>query len=308
MDARVVELARLLRRNGLPVSPAEAADAVAAAALVGVETRQGLRDALAAALVKRSADLPIFDAAFELHFSGLGRVLAAAERSLLEALRSAGLLAGDELEMVIRRLEAAAAGLGPLGQAAVAGDRAGLLRLLRAAALQIDFSLLASARGGFGARRLLDAAGGADLAADRAAVEAALREAGLAPPVLDALTGELRAAFAGVEAAARAWAEAELAARARVRPPDALPAPGAPAAQRRRAPPGRGGGAPAGGAAARPAGAPPARPARARWRCGPRCGATWGGTACRRSWSSGGGARSGRTWWCSATSRSRCGR
>jgi len=228
MDARVVELARLLRRNGLPVSPAEAADAVAAAALVGVDTRQGLRDALATALVKRSADLPVFAAAFELHFSGLGRVLAVAERSLLEALRSAGLLTGDELEMVIRRLEAAAAGLGPLGQAAVAGDRAGLMRLLRAAALQIDFSLLASARGGFGAHRLLDAAGGAGLEADRAAVEAALREAGLAPPVLDALTGELRAAFAGVEAAARAWAEAELAARARVRAPDALPAPGAP--------------------------------------------------------------------------------
>jgi len=223
----VLEFGRLLRRNGLTISPAEVADAVSAASLVGVDTPGALRGALAATLVKRSADLPVFRAAFELHFSGLGRVLAAAERSLVEALRSSGLLEGDELEMVIRRLEAAAAAFGPLGQLAVAGDRAGLLRLLRTAALRIDFSLLAAARGGFAAHRLLDAAGGEALAEERAAAEAALRGAGLAAPVLDALTGALRAAFAGVEAAAGAWAEAELAARSRPRDPGALPAPGA---------------------------------------------------------------------------------
>lgn len=225
MEARLVELARALRQNGVRVSPAEVAEAVAAAALVGLDEREGLRAALRATLVKRAADAPTFEALFELHFSGLGRVLAAAERSLVDALREAGLLEGDELAMVVQRLAAAAAGMGPLGRALLAGDRGALLRLLRAASLQLDFALLSEARGDFATRRLLDAAGGG-LDADREAAEAALRGAGLSAPRLDALSGALRAAFRGVEEAARAWATAEVAARRRPAAPDALPSPG----------------------------------------------------------------------------------
>lgn len=225
MEARLVEFARLLRQNGVRVSPAEVGDAVVAASLAGLADRAGLEAALRATLVKRAQDLPTFQALFGLHFSGLGRVLAAAERSLVEAIREAGLLEGDELAMVVQRLAAAAAGMGPLGRAALSGDRAALLRLLRAASLQLDFALLAGARGDFATRRLLDAAGGG-LEADRAAAEGALRGAGLEAAALDALSGALREAFRAVEDAARAWATAEVAARARPRPPDALPAPG----------------------------------------------------------------------------------
>lgn len=228
MEARLVEFARLLRQNGLRISTAEVADAVAASALVGLAERAGFKAALSATLVKRSADQPAFEALFDLHFSGMGRVLAAAERSLVQALQEAGLLEGDELEMVIRRLAAAAAGMGPLGRAAVAGDRGALLRLLRAAALQLDFSLLAGARGDFVVRRLTAAAGGDQLEADEARAREALAGSGLDPGTLDALSGALREAFAGVEAAARAWAEAELRAHAPLRPPDALPGAGAP--------------------------------------------------------------------------------
>ncbi|MBK9519710.1 MAG: VWA domain-containing protein [Anaeromyxobacter sp.] len=228
MLARLVEFARLLRQNGVRVSTAEVGDAAAAAALIGLSERAGLKAALAATLVKRSADQPAFEVLFDLHFSGLGRVLAAAEGSLVEALREAGLLSGDELEMVIRRLAAAAAGMGPLGRAAVAGDRGQLLRLLRAAALQLDFALLAGARGDFAVRRLTSAAGGDQLAEDEARARAALAGSGLDPGTLDALSGALREAFAGVEAAARAWAEWELLARSPPRAADALPGPGAP--------------------------------------------------------------------------------
>jgi len=231
MEARLVELARLLRRHGVPTSPTEVADAVRATALVGLEGPASLRAALRATLVKRAADQPTFDAIFDLTFSGLGRVVAAAERSVVEALRESGLLEGDELEMVIRRLGVAAARLGPLGEAALAGGRARVLQLLRAAALRIDLSLLAEAGGGFAARRLVEAAGGAALEADRAAAEAALREAGaeaaLPPPQLDALAGTLREAFEGVERAAQAWAREALAARAPIAHPDRLgPGPG----------------------------------------------------------------------------------
>lgn len=225
MEARLVEFARLLRQNGVRVSPAEVGDAVSAAALVGVDERAGLKAALRATLVKRSADVPTFEALFDLHVTGMGRVLAAAERSLVVALRESGLLEGDELAMVVRRLAAAAAGMGPLGRAAVTGEPGALLRLLRSASLQLDFALLSEARGDFAARRLLAAAGGGGLEADRAVAEAALRGV-VDVSKLDALSGALRDAFSGVEAAARAWAEAELWARARRQAPDALPAPG----------------------------------------------------------------------------------
>ncbi len=226
VESHLVQFARLLRRNGVRVSTAEVGDAVAAAALTGVAERAALRAALRATLVKRAADVPTFEALFDLHFSALGRSVEAAERSLLERIRESGLLEGDELEMVIRQLGRAAVAMGPLGQAALSGDRLALQRLLRAAALRIELPLLLEAHGGFAARRLLQAAGGDALAGDRAAAEVALQGSGLDPARLDVLSGALREAFEGVERAARGFAEAELTLRSKARRADALPAPG----------------------------------------------------------------------------------
>jgi uncharacterized protein with von Willebrand factor type A (vWA) domain len=226
VESHLVQFARLLRRNGVRVSTAEVGDAVAAAALTGVAERAALRAALRATLVKRAADVPTFEALFDLHFSALGRSVEAAERSLLERIRESGLLEGDELEMVIRQLGRAAVAMGPLGQAALSGDRLALQRLLRAAALRIELPLLLEAHGGFAARRLLQAAGGDALAGDRAAAELALQGSGLDPARLDVLSGALREAFEGVERAARGFAEAELTLRSKARRADALPAPG----------------------------------------------------------------------------------
>ncbi|MEI6223687.1 MAG: hypothetical protein WCS72_02965, partial [Deltaproteobacteria bacterium] len=90
MEARIVEFARLLRQNGVRVSPAEAADAVRAAALAGVADRDVFRAALRATLVKRGADAPLFDRLFPLYFSGLSRVIEALERSVLRDLEESG--------------------------------------------------------------------------------------------------------------------------------------------------------------------------------------------------------------------------
>ena len=214
MDARLVEFAGLLRANGVRVSSSEVSDAVVAAAAVGVEERAALRSALATTLVKRSADLPVFEGLFELFFSGLGRILEGVERGLVQALREEGLLEGDDLEMIARTLSALAGGFSPLARAALLGDPGLLARVLRGAALQIDFSFLGSpGQTGFYGRRLLAAAGGAALQQDASALEDALRARGLDPARLELVAAKLREALWTVERAARDYADLERQAR-----------------------------------------------------------------------------------------------
>ena len=210
MHARVAEFAGLLRTNGVRVSPAEVADAVEAAALVGVSERGSFRAALRATLVKRSRDVPIFDGLFDLYFSALGRVLEGLERGVVGELEAQGLLEGDDAELVARTMEELLRGMSPLARAALGGDAALLARLLRGAALQVGSGAFASAGAtGFQARRLLAAAGGAALEDDAAALERALRDRGLAPGALRLVTGSLEAALRKLEDAARRWAELE---------------------------------------------------------------------------------------------------
>jgi uncharacterized protein with von Willebrand factor type A (vWA) domain len=214
VEPRLVEFAGLLRANGVRVSPIEIADAVEAAALVGVADRTALRSALAATMVKRSADLAVFDGLFDLFFSGLGRILEGMERGLVEALREEGLLEGDDLEMIAQTLARVAGELSPLARAALLGDAALLARVLRGAAVRIDFSFLGSAaQVAFYGRRLLAGAGGAAMREDLAGLERALRERGLDPSRLEIVAAKLREALAGVEEAARRYADLERRAR-----------------------------------------------------------------------------------------------
>jgi uncharacterized protein with von Willebrand factor type A (vWA) domain len=214
VEARLVEFADLLRANGLRVGSAEIADATAAAALVGVEDRPTFRAALRATLVKRARDVPVFEGLFELYFSGLGRLLDGLEGGLVEALREEGLLEGDDLEMIAMTVDRLAGEMSPLAQAALRGDRALLARLLRGAALQLDFSFLGSGgESGFHGRRLYAAAGGAALEDDAGTLERALRARGLDPSRLEIVARRLGAAVRAVEDAARRYAELERLAR-----------------------------------------------------------------------------------------------
>ena len=62
----VVHFVRVLRAAGLPVGPARTLDALAAVEAVGLANRDDFRAALAAVLVSRHEQLPIFEQAFDL--------------------------------------------------------------------------------------------------------------------------------------------------------------------------------------------------------------------------------------------------
>lgn len=223
MEERIVEFARLLRQNGLRVSPAEAADGVRAALLAGVGDRATFRGALRATLVKRGADAPVFDRLFDLYFSHLGRIVAGLEQSLLADLEESGVLEGDELAMAAWTLSRLASGLSPLARAALEGDQALLARLLRGAALGLDFAALeAGTQLGFYGRRLLGEAGGRGLAGELDSIEAALRASGIDAARMELVATRLRRALQVVEDAARRYAEVERQARAERRRDDAF--------------------------------------------------------------------------------------
>jgi uncharacterized protein with von Willebrand factor type A (vWA) domain len=62
----VLHFVRVLRTAGLPVGPAKVIDAIAAVDAVGVANRTDFREALAAVLVSRHEQLPLFEQAFDL--------------------------------------------------------------------------------------------------------------------------------------------------------------------------------------------------------------------------------------------------
>jgi len=227
VEARIVELAGLLRANGVRVSSAEVADAVRAAAEVGPEKRDVFRAALRATLAKRTRDVPIFDACFGLWAGALGRAVAGAERGLVAWLEAAG-LDGDDLDLVVRTLGELVAGMGPLARATIAGDPGLLARILADAAARLELGALASpAAAGFLARRLAAAAGSAGAEDDAARLAAAMRGRGLGVGSLALVDEGLRAALRRVDDAALRLAEAHGAARS-------VAAPGALAAVRGR--------------------------------------------------------------------------
>jgi uncharacterized protein with von Willebrand factor type A (vWA) domain len=218
VEARIAELAGLLRAGGVRVSPAEVADAVRAAALAGVEERDTFRSALRATLVKRARDVPAFEAIFALWAGALGRALAGAERGLLADLREAGLAAPD-LDAVAAALARLAGTLTPLARAALAGDPGALARLLAEAAGRLDLGAGAGpGASGFLSRRLVAAAGNAAARADAARLDAALRARGLDEAALRRVGEAVAAALRRVEEAARRLAEIHGEARAQPRP------------------------------------------------------------------------------------------
>jgi uncharacterized protein with von Willebrand factor type A (vWA) domain len=228
VEARLAEFASLLRANGVRVSPAEVSDAVQAVALTGLEERSSFRAALRATLVKRSRDVPTFDALFELWFSGLGRVLSGVERGLVREMEAQGLLKGDELEMIALTLDELAGSMSPVTRSALKGDPALLARLLRAASLQVaSTGTGGDAATSFQARRLLAAAGADGVDADLVALEQALRRKGISAGALQLLAEQLDGALRRVEEAARRHAELEARGRTVRLREEALPAGGA---------------------------------------------------------------------------------
>ena len=69
MQARVIEFANILRRNGIRVSLAENMDAFRALELIGItDPPKCFRNALRTTLIKRTGDVKPFDELFDYFF------------------------------------------------------------------------------------------------------------------------------------------------------------------------------------------------------------------------------------------------
>lgn len=186
MLERVAELAGLLRKNGLRVSTAELMDAGRAAAAVGLVRPDTLREALAAALVKRAPDRPVFDEIFDLTFlRGAGARLAS-----LEALLARAGLDEGRARALIEEARRDLAAMSPLARAAL-GMGGGLAPIVAEAGQRVDVGRMVSPlQVGFFTQRVLDALGLAAAEQDLDALLARLADLGLTPGEVE-LLGEL---------------------------------------------------------------------------------------------------------------------
>jgi uncharacterized protein len=204
---RLHDFAGLLRQNGLRVSPAEVTDAVRATELVPLEEKQVLRSALRATLVKRGQDAPTFDRLFELYFTGAKDLLDGLQRSLLGQLEQEKL---NELELEEVAQAIALLPMSPLTEALINGRSAELARLLRQAALSVDFRGLQSPlQRGFYSRRILQAAGAGGAERELDSLVQALAQRGLSPEALELVSQQRSHTLRELEEAARRVADRE---------------------------------------------------------------------------------------------------
>ena len=138
MNDQIVEFSNLLRRNGIRVSPSENMEALRALELVGVGDPHGFRTALRATLVKRFADMRLFEELFELFFLGFGKAVAESDRRLMAQLGLNPKEFQEWLEQVRSLLEHRKDHLSPIARALLAGDMGQVERLLREAAATED--------------------------------------------------------------------------------------------------------------------------------------------------------------------------
>jgi uncharacterized protein len=121
----VTELCAVLRRRGLPVAPPEVMDAVRALAVVGVDERAVVKEALATTLIKRLNDRAVFDAVFDRFFDPAH----AAPIDFFDRLRAEG-FSEDELETLQQAISQMMEG-GSMAALLGVGGAGELTRLLR---------------------------------------------------------------------------------------------------------------------------------------------------------------------------------
>jgi uncharacterized protein len=99
VTAQALRFARYLRRQGLPVSPAQTLDFVHSLAWIDLTERRAVRDAARTIFVRRQEQIPLFEAAFD-HFWSNTALDPRARRSLLEEPRLEPVWAIDAIEAV----------------------------------------------------------------------------------------------------------------------------------------------------------------------------------------------------------------
>ncbi|MFT3921533.1 MAG: VWA domain-containing protein [Myxococcales bacterium] len=191
MQRALHEFVAAVRRAGGTVSSAEVLDAAQALSLLGLESREDVRDALLCTLGKTESDRARVRASFERYFSASG----ATHADLFERLSTAGFSA-SELSSLRVVLEAQAK-LSPAGEvlATLVQGEPAIDHLIERAARRVQLGPARDPqRAGFVTMRLLEAArvprAETDLAGIRGALRGALGARGEA--LADALAEELR--------------------------------------------------------------------------------------------------------------------
>jgi len=137
VDRKIIEFTDLLRQNGIRVSLAESMDTFRGLDIVGLGHRPTVKDTLRTTLVKRAVDMPVYDALFDLYFSGLGAIVKGSEVSSASALA----LTPDEYQRLLEDLARLLGELGiepsELARALLAQDAGRIEQLLRAAAARV---------------------------------------------------------------------------------------------------------------------------------------------------------------------------
>ena len=136
MQARVIEFANILRRNGIRVSLSENMDAFRALELIGIADPQMFRNALRTTLIKRTGDQKPFDELFDYFFLGIGQALDAIDRKIMEELGLSPEKFQEMLEQIQKLLKEMEGDLSGLTKALLNNNRAELERMLREAMQQ----------------------------------------------------------------------------------------------------------------------------------------------------------------------------
>src|SRR5258706_761821 len=123
MEARVIEFANILRRNGIRVSLSENMDAFRALELIGVADPLMFRDALRTTLVKRASDVKPFEELFDYFFLGIGQALDAIDRHIMEELGLSPEQFQQMLEQIQRLLKEMEGDLSKLTRALLNNNR-----------------------------------------------------------------------------------------------------------------------------------------------------------------------------------------
>ena len=144
MIDRLHEFFGLLRRNGVPLSPAETLDGLRAVDEVGVGDPERLQAALGATLVKRPAHQEIFDELFELFFRRRGDShWRDSDAPLLETLREKG-FTEEEVEALLALLADQAAQMSAVARMGLGLRRGPVEALLRLSGVRLEVERLHS--------------------------------------------------------------------------------------------------------------------------------------------------------------------
>lgn len=214
MHRKILEFANLLRKSGVRVSVAEALDAYRALDELSLDDRGVFRDALRAAMVKRSDDVPTYDQLFDLFWSGFYDNLRQAFDSVAQGLEGGEV----DLESLLKALEQRMTGMDPgelnlseLARALLTQNLAQLEQMIREAAQQAGTQRIENMlQIGFFSRRILERLNAEGAAQELRDLAGRLAAAGMPDAQVEAIRELANRLMEALRKAVRNYTEREL--------------------------------------------------------------------------------------------------